>query len=85
MTVCLGWVESHKKLSKWQVGFRRRLGCNIQCLDLFQPSFSNFQKTKAPKNIKAEPLPVFKTDFQKAYDSVKHLLLGEKLVSAAKY
>ena len=40
------WAEKHGKLSIWQGGFRRRLGCNILCFRLMSTIFSQFSKKK---------------------------------------
>ena len=76
------WVEKHQKLSKWQGGFRRKMGCDIQCFRLLSIATILHQFAKPKGYNKKSQGRVFScfVDFKKAYDSVDHLLLWKKLI-----
>ena len=68
------WAEENHKLCSFQGGFRRKRSCTDQCfilLSVTQIQFHLHQKTYA----------CF-VDFQKAYDSVQHHLLWQRLRQA---
>ena len=78
----MNWIEKNNKLSVWQGGFRKRQGCNIQCFRLMATILSQFSKVKGSKNKNQGRTFACFVDFRKAYDSVMHRLLWEKLTLA---
>jgi len=73
------WVEKNQKLSRWQGGFRRRMGCDVQSFRLLATILHQFSQKKGYKGRKQGRVFACFVDFKKAYDSVKHALLWKKL------
>ena len=74
------WIEKHGKLSPWQGGFRKKIGCNFQCFRLMATVFSQFSKKKGFQNKNQRRVFACFIDFKKAYDSVNHKLLWKVLI-----
>jgi hypothetical protein len=68
------WAEENGKLCPFQGGFRRKRGCLDQC-------FMLLAVTQIQLKARRKTFACF-VDFQKAYDSVQHAILWQRLVSA---
>ena len=74
------WAEKNSKISKWQGGFRRRMGCDTQCFRLMASIMKQFSRSRGYMNkLQGRVFACF-VDFKKAYDSVNHVLLWKKLM-----
>ena len=74
------WAERNNKISQWQGGFRRRLGCDLQCFRLLATILHQFSRPKSYRNKLNGRIFACFVDFRKAYDSVDHNLLWNKLI-----
>ena len=73
------WIEKNGKISTWQRGFRRRMGRDLQCVCLRSVIVHQFANQNGHNNKCHGQVFACFIDFKKAYDSVNHKLLWEKL------
>ena len=67
------WAETNDKISMWQGGFRRKLGCDVQCFRLLTAiCIQTSRKNAYYKKLQGRVFACF-VDFKKAYDSVNHI------------
>ena len=79
------WAEKNQKLSKWQGGFRRRMGCDTQCFRLMSAVLHQFSKPNGYRTKHQGRVFACFIDFKKAYDSINHELLIVEEVNGNRY